>query len=90
MPFWNNKAEIEDKEIRSYVAKNCKDGVDPRSALGDWGDHEEDHDDRKHDQSNSRAKNRDSSGVGAPTPEETAEFYDNGRPEDIKPKKGWW
>lgn len=89
MAFWNNKADIEDKEIRSYVAKNCKEGIDPREALGDWGDHEEDHEDGKHNKANNRASKRDADGVGYASSEETADFYDDGRPEDIKPKR-WW
>ena len=28
---------------RDYVAENCKEGVDPRSDIEDWGDYNEDY-----------------------------------------------
>lgn len=84
MPFWNKRAEIDDEDIRSDVAKNCKEGVDPRTALGDWGDYNEDHDDDAHDEANHRAKNR--RGFGCASAEETDGFYNDGRPEDIRLK----
>lgn len=40
--------EINDREIRGYVAENCKEGVDHRAAIEDWGDHNEDHSDQSH------------------------------------------
>ena len=87
MAFWNTKAQIDDPDLRSEVVKNIKDGVTAEGAIADWGDHDIDHKAAEHNQANSRASNRDSSGFGVSTPEETAEYYGNGRREDIKPRR---
>lgn len=84
MPFWNKQAEIDDEDIRSDIAKSCKEGVDPRTALGDWGDRNEDHTPEAHAEANKLARIRD--GFGCASAEETAQFYDDGRPEDIRLK----
>lgn len=87
MAFWNTKAQIDDPDLRSEVVKNIKDGVTAESAIADWGDHDIDHKATEHSQANSRASNRDSSGFGVSSSEETAEYYGNGRREDIKPRR---
>ena len=87
MAFWNTKAQIDDEELRSEVVKNIKDGVTAEAAIADWGDHDDDHKSKEHSQANSRASNRDSSGFGVSSSEETAEYYGNGRREDIKPRR---
>lgn len=72
------------EESRDYIAKNCKEGVDPRSNISDYGEFDKDHNQSTHDRSNGRAAKRDSSGVGLPTAEETNTFYDSTRYTDIK------
>ena len=86
MSIWSFLFGMDDtgEEARDYIAKNCKEGVDPRSNIGDYGDFNEDHNQSDHNHANGRATNRDSSGVGLPTSEETERYYDSLRYTDIK------
>jgi hypothetical protein len=81
--FLFGKDEMGD-DNRDYVAKNCKEGVDPRSAITDWGNYDSDFSEDHHDRSNGKAENRDNDGVGMPTREETDRYYDSTRSTDIK------
>lgn len=31
------------EDARDYVARNCKEGVEPRTAIEDYGEHDEDY-----------------------------------------------
>lgn len=70
-PFFTND-DCADDDQREYLNNNCKEGVDPRSTWDDWGDSERDH------------KTSTQTDVGAPTGEETEEYYNELRP------SGWW
>jgi len=61
-PF--NKDEMGD--ARDYVAENCKEGVDPRSAIEDWGDYDEDHN-----------RTTDDDGISYASAEEVQEYYES-------------
>lgn len=80
--FLFGKDEMGD-ESRDYVAKNCKEGVDPRSAITDWGDEEGDQNKSDRDYSDGKASNRDANGVGYSTKEENEIFYEINRRTDI-------
>lgn len=71
-------------DARDHVAKNCKEGVDPRTAITDWGDEDGDHNQADHDRAAGKATNRDANGTGFSTIEENKQFYETGRPADIK------
>lgn len=66
------------EDSRDYVAKNCKEGVDPRSAITDWGDYDGD------EPNTDKAAKRDGDGVGYSTIEEVKDFYDTTRYTGIK------
>ncbi|PSB18427.1 hypothetical protein C7B65_15140 [Phormidesmis priestleyi ULC007] len=72
------------EEARDYIAKNCKEGVDPRSNISDYGEFDEDSNQEDHDRSSGKASKRDADGVGFPTSEETKAYYDSTRYTDIK------
>ncbi len=72
------------EEARDYIAKNSKEGVDPRSNISDWGNFDEDHNQPDRDRSDGKAANRDSDGVGFATQEENETFYETNRYTDIK------
>ncbi|PSB16043.1 hypothetical protein C7B65_22725 [Phormidesmis priestleyi ULC007] len=72
------------EDARDYIAKNCKEGVDPRSNISDWGNFDEDHNQSSHDRSDGKAVNRDAGGVGYSTQEENETFYESTRYADIK------
>jgi hypothetical protein len=78
--FLFGKDEMGD-DNRDYVAKNCKEGVDPRSVIDDWGD--EEGDENQSDRRDGTASNRDSDGVGYNTIEEVEDFYNVNRYTDI-------
>ena len=71
-------------EARDYIAKNAKEGVDPRAAIADYGDFNADANQGQHNAANGHAANRDADGVGLPTAEETQTYYDSTRYTDIK------
>lgn len=73
---------------RDYVAKNSKEGVDPRSNISDWGEFDEDHNQSEHDRAAGNAQNRDSDGVGYPTQTETERYYETTRYTDIEILRG--
>lgn len=77
LSFLFGKDEMGD-DNRNYVAKNCKEGIDPRSAITDWGDYDGD------EPNTDRAANRDADGVGYSTIEEVKDFYDTTRYTGIK------
>ena len=53
-------------EARDYVAEHCREGVDPRSDIEDWGDYDEDYN-----------RNTDDDGVTYETAEEVQEYYES-------------
>lgn len=81
--FLFGKDEMGD-DARDYIAKNCKEGVDPQSAITDWGDEEGDQNQSERDRSDGKAIIRDADGVGFPTYEETETFYDTTRYTDYR------
>ncbi len=62
-PF--NKDEM-GEDSRDYVIKNCKEGVDPRSAVEDFGDYDEDYN-----------RNTGNSGETYSTGDEVQEYYES-------------
>lgn len=70
-------------EARDYIAKNAKEGVDPRTAIADYGDFNADANQEDHNAANGHAANR-ADGVGLPTAKETQTYYDSTRYTDIK------
>ena len=69
---------------RDYVIKNCKEGIDPRTAITDFGEQDGDHNQTDHDRANGKAAKRDADGIGYPTNEENETFYDSTRYTGIK------
>jgi hypothetical protein len=62
-PF--NKDEM-GQDARDYVAEHCREGVDPRSDIEDWGDYDEDHN-----------RSTDESGTAYMSAEEVQEYYES-------------
>ena len=66
------------EESRNYVIENCKEGIDPRTAITDFGDYDGD------TPSTDKAARRDADGIGYSTIEEVKAFYDTTRYTGIK------
>lgn len=72
-----------DSAEREDFALKLREGLDPQGVFADWGEYNNDYPDYKHDQANSRAKQRDSSGVGYSSLEEVQAYYDQGNSADL-------
>jgi hypothetical protein len=70
--FVNGALETNDLELRSEILVGCKDGVDPRTAVSDYGDHDADFSDGEHSKSNGNNRSN-SSDISTPTHEQTAD-----------------